>query len=74
MDGQDQSLSPTKSSNGVGQDSRNCGGGLPQGPTGRRQVPEVEVAELLSFVFSTDSFSDIGWKIGVQKQYFTYFR
>ena len=38
-----QSLSLTKSINGVGQDFRDCGEELPQGPTGGRQVPEVEV-------------------------------
>ena len=53
--GQDnQPLSPTKSSNGEGQYSRDCTGGLPQGPPGGCQVPEVTAIKLLTSVFVTD--------------------
>ena len=73
MAGQDnQSLSPTKSSNWVGQDSIDSGEELSQGPTEGRPVPEVEAA-LLSLVFGTDSVSDIRWMIGARKGYFTSF-
>ena len=54
MAGQDnQSLIPTKSSNG--QDTRDSGGGPTQGPhcTRGRQVPEVKATALMSFVFVT---------------------